>query len=180
MIASERSQNIIIVATIITALISSGFLIGNAQYYGGSYVLAGQLDVNLVDIHVSNINTTDESEDPNIVLTFNLAIAAQAEGNVRITFVGATLWLNYDKLSLTSFSYNPALADQYLYSNFERDIMMSQTANTGTDRQTIIDAYLTSTWAWNVTLRYSFIVFDDINTIMWRWFYFYTTNVTLT
>jgi hypothetical protein len=180
MIASERFQNIIIISMIITALISSGFLIGNAQYYGGSYVLAGQVDVTLVDIHISNINTTDESKNPNVVLTFNLAIAAQAEGNVRITFFGADLWLNNDKLALTPFSYSPALADQYLYSNYDRDIMMSQTANTGPDRQAIIDAYLASTWAWNVTLRYSFIVFDDVNTIMWRWLYFYTTDFTLT
>ncbi|MFW9956485.1 MAG: hypothetical protein ACFFCT_00320 [Candidatus Odinarchaeota archaeon] len=180
MIASERPQNFIIIAMIITTVISSGFIIGNAQYYGGSYILAGQLEVNLVDIQVSNVNTTDETEDPSLVLSFNLAIPAQADGNVRITFFGATVWLNNDLLSLTSFSLTPALADQYLYSNFDRNIAMSQTASSTSDRQTIIDAYLTSSWTWNVTLRYSFIVFDEPNTIMWRWFEFYTTDFTLT
>jgi hypothetical protein len=179
MIASERSQNIIIVAMLITALISSGLLIGNAQYYGGTYILAGRLEATLVDIHVSNVNTTDASKNPNIALTFNFAIPAQAVGNVRITFIGATLWINNDLLSLTSFSTS-ILADQHLYSNFSQNVVMSQTASSIADHQAIIDAYLTSTWAWNVTLRYSFIVFDESNTITWRFLDFYTTNFTLT
>jgi hypothetical protein len=180
MISSERTQNFIVAVMIITAVISSGLVIGNAQYYGGSFVLAGELAVNLTDIHVSNVDPTNESITPSIALNFNMAIAAQAVGNVRITFIGATLWLNNDLLSLTSFAYTPPLQDQYLHSNFDRNIVMSQTVSPVSDRQTVIDAYQTSTWAWNITLRYSYIVFDEPNTIMWRWYYFYTTNFTLT
>jgi hypothetical protein len=180
MISSERPQNFIVAVMIITAVISSGFIIGNAQYYGGSFALAGMLAVNLTDIHVSNVDPTNASITPGISLTFNFAVNAQAEGNVRITFVGATLWLNNYLLSLTPFAYTPALADQYLYSNFDRNIILSQTVSPVYDRQTIIDAYQSSTWAWNITLRYSYIVFDEPNTIMWRWYYFYTTNFTLT
>jgi len=180
MISSERTQNIIVIIMIITAVISSSFIIGNAQYYGGTFVLAGKLEVNLVDIHVSNVEPSNSSVNPGVALTFNFAISAQAAGNVRITFVGATLWLNNVHLYYTPFAYTPAVADQYLYSNFDRDVVMTQTVSSNADRQKIIDAYLGSTWAWNITLRYSLIVFDERDTIMWRWFDFYTTNFTLT
>jgi hypothetical protein len=178
MIASERSQNIIIIVTIITAIVCLGFSVGNAQYYGGSYILADQLEVNLADINVSNVGP-NITTNPGITLTFNLAIPAQSEGNVRITFLGATVWLNDDLLSLTAFAYTPPLADQYLQSNMNRNVLISKTS-VDNDAQTIIDAYLSSTWAWNVTLRYSFIVFDEPASIMWRYLDFYTTEVTLT
>lgn len=179
MIASERSQNIIVAATIVIAIVSSGFLIGNAQYYGGTYILAGRLEFNLVDIRVSNVPPENESISPGISLVFNIAVPAEAEGNVRITFIGATLYLNNDILSLTSFSLTPALSDQYLHSNYNRNVTLSNTASSSADRQTIIDAYFSSTWAWNVTLRCSLIVFDVYGTITWRWHYFYTTDFTL-
>jgi hypothetical protein len=180
MISSERSLNIIVIIMIITALISSGFIIGNGQYYGGSFVLVRELEANLVDIHVSNVDPSNVSVETSIALTFNFAIHAQAEGNVRLTFVGAALWLNNDLLSLTAFAYIPVLADQYLYSNFDRDVVMAQTVGSNPDRQTIIDAYLGSTWAWNVTLRYSIIVFDEPSTNMLTYLHYYTTNFTLT
>ena len=178
MIASERSQNIIIVLTIAIAIISSGFIVANASYYGGTYVLAEQLEVSLAEIHVSSVDPSNASVKPRISLTFNMRIDVQAEGNVRVTFLGATLWLNNDLLSYTSFSHSPSLVDQYLHSDYDRNITMSQSAID--DRQTVVDAYLSSTWAWNVTLRYSFIVFDVRDTIAWRFLDFYTTEFTLT
>ncbi|PNX51699.1 MAG: hypothetical protein BV458_11135, partial [Thermoplasmata archaeon M9B2D] len=65
-------------------------------------------------------------------------------------------------------------------SNFDRDIVMGRTIDSFTDRQTIIDAYLASTWAWNITLRYSIIVFDEPDTIMFTYLDYYTTDFTLT
>ncbi|MFW9960763.1 MAG: hypothetical protein ACFFDV_07090 [Candidatus Thorarchaeota archaeon] len=180
MISSERSLNIIVIIMIVTALISSGFIIGNGQYYGGSFVLAGRLEINLADIHVSNVDPSNASIDPAVSLTFNFAIDAQAEGNVRLTFVGATVWLNNDLLSYTAFAHTPAVENQYLYSNFDRDIVMARTIDSIADRQTIIDAYLASTWAWNITLRYSIIVFDEPDTVMFTYLDYYTTDFTLT
>ncbi|MBN2228857.1 MAG: hypothetical protein JW779_04615 [Candidatus Thorarchaeota archaeon] len=180
MIASERIQNIILVVTIITAIISSGFLVGNAAYYGGSYALAGRLEVNLTDIHVSNVNPTNETLNPGVVLTFTLATSAETEGNVRITFMGAALTLNDDILSYMAFAYTPAVVNQYLYPSFNVSVSMSQTANEDADRHTIIDAYLADTWHWEIVFRYSFIIFDEPGSIMWRYIYFNTTQFTLT
>lgn len=179
MIASERSQNIIIALTIATAIIGSGFMVGNAYYYGGTYVLTERLDASLAAIHVSNVDLGNLSVRPLISLTFNMKTTAQVEGNARITFLGATLWLNNDLLSLMAFASTPSLANQYLRSGYNKNVTMSQSAGPPDDNQAIWDAYNTSTWAWNVTLRYSMIVFDVSNTITWRFLDFYTTDFIL-
>lgn len=178
MIASERTQNIIVVSVIMIAVVSSGFLVSNAAYYSGSYSLAGRLDVTLLEVRVSNIDHTNESINPGLRLTFNLATDALTEGNVRITFMGAEITLNNDSLSYTTFSYTPPVVDQYLYPEFNRNYTMHNSA-TYNDRQAILDADTEDNWNWDIEFRYSFIVFDERGTITWRWFYFETTITTI-
>jgi len=179
MIGSERFQNIIIVVTISAAIIGSGFMVGNAYYYGGSYILTERLDISLAAINVSNADPGNSTGNPLISLTFNMRVTAQAEGNARVTFLGATLWMNSDILSLMAFAFYPTLADQYLHSGYNKNVTMSQSAGSPDDNQAVWDAYNTSTWAWNVTLRYSMIVFDLPGSITTRFLYFYTTDFTL-
>ncbi len=164
MIASERTQNIIVVSVIMIAVVSSGFLVSNAAYYGGSYSLAGRLEVSLLEVRVSNIDHTNESINPGIRLTFNLVTTSQAEGNVRIIFMGATVWLNEDLLSFTSFSYIPPLAEQNLYPEFNNNYTLRNSAASIADRQAILDADTYGNWNWEVEFRYAFIVFDVLGT----------------
>ncbi len=178
MIASERTQNIIVVSVIIIALVSSGFLVSNAAYYGGSYSLAGRLNVSLLEVRVSKIDHTNESINPGLRLTFNLATDSLSEGNVRITFMGAEVTLNNDSLSYTAFLYVPPIVDQYLYPEFNRNYSLSNSA-TAADRQAILDADTSGTWNWDIEFRYSFIVFDERGTITFRWFNFETTITTI-
>jgi hypothetical protein len=181
MIASERNQNIIVVTVIIVAIISSGLLVTNATYYGGSYSLAGRLDVQLLKVQVSNIDHENESILPSVSLSFNMYTSSQFEGNVRITFMGASVRLNDDLLSYLSFSYIPPVADQYLHPEFNRNYTMSDTVDPDAtnDRQTILDADLSSTWNWDIQFRYSFIVFDQPGTIIFRYINFNTTLTTV-
>ncbi len=179
MIASERTQNIIVVSVIIIAVVSSGFLVSNASYYGGSYSLAGRLDVTLVEVRVSNIDHTNESIKPGIGLTFNLATDSLADGNVRITFMGASVRLNDDALSYMAFNYVPPVQEQYLYPGFSNNYTLSNTAVEDVDRQTILDADTSGIWFWEISFNYSFIVFDELGTIMFRDFSFNTTITTI-
>jgi len=178
MIASERTQNVIIVTVIMVAIVSSGLLVSNATYYGGSYSLAGTLNVTLLEVAVGNIDHTNESIHPSIRLTFNLATSSQMEGNVRIIFMGATVWLNEDLLSYTSFSYIPPIAQQNLYPDFDNDYIMSNTATSVSDRQAILDADTSDNWNWEVEFRYAFIVFDELGTRTSRRISFNTTMTT--
>ncbi len=178
MIASERSQNIIVVITIITAIISAGMLTANSSYYGGTYSLAGRMDVSLVDIEIRYLDYTNESVNPKITLFFNLKANSELEGNVRITFMGASVYLNDDILSYTSFAYTPPLAAQYVHPGFNQTYGLFNFAISN-DREAVLQANSTDTWNWEVEFRYSFIVFDERGTITWRYLYFNSTSTTV-
>lgn len=178
MIASERSQNIIVVSVIMITIVSSMFLAGNASYYGNSYSLAGNLNVTLLEIEVRNINHINESITPSIGITFNFATSAQSSGNVRITFMGAAVRLNSDTLAYTIFSHIPLVEDQYIYPDFNMNYSMSDDA-TESDKQTILDADISGIWNWEIELRYSFMVFDEGGTNVFRYLNFNTTTTTI-
>jgi len=178
MIASERTQNMIVVTVIMVAIVSSGFLVSNATYYGGSYSLAGRLEVNLLEVRVTNVNHTEGSSDPGISLRFNLHTSSVYEGNVRITFMGASLTLNDDLLSYTPVAFIPAQADQYLTPEFNRNYTLSNVA-ISFDREAILDADTEDSWFWEIEYRYSFIVFDQPGTIIFRYINFNATTTTV-
>ena len=179
MIASERTQNTIVVSVIIVAVVSSMFLAGNAIYYGGSYALAGRLEPTLLEVRVSNINHVNESIDPVLRLNFNLASSAEEEGNVRITYLGADVMLNNDALSYMSFSKTLPLAEQYLYPGFDSNYTMTDSASSVADKQAFLDADTSGIWNWYIEFYYSFIVFDETGTVTFRTFYFNTTITTI-
>ena len=180
MIASERSQNIIVVAVIITAIVSSGFLVSNAQYYGGSYSLAGRMTVTLTDIQVRYIDHENATVEPQIRLYFQMNTSSEYEGSVRITFVGATVILNDDLLSYTSFAFTPPDSRQVVTPDYNETFTMANVCpEDSTDRATVLDADTTDIWNWDIEFRYSFIVFDERGTITWRRVYFETSMVTI-
>jgi len=175
MIASDRSQNIIVVTTIIIALISVGMLMNNAQYYGGTYALAGRIEVSLVEIRVNNIASSNETVNPYIRISFNFQTTSESEGNVKLRFIRADLTLNDDPLSLGAYAITLDDADQVLYPGYNRTYSMSSVI-TGSDKITLQEAYNTSTWNWEINCDYYFIVFDVLGTITWRYLDFETTE----
>jgi hypothetical protein len=178
MIASERTQNIIIVSTIIVALISTGMLVNNSQYYGGTYTLAGRLNVSLEDIRVSNIDHTNESVNPIIRLVFNINTASESEGNVRLRFIRADITLNNDSLSYAAYAYTLDESQQILHSGYNETFGMSSVI-TGSDKTTVLQAHNSSSWNWEINFDYYFIVFDERGTITWRYLDFETTETTI-
>jgi len=178
MIASERAQNIIVVSVIIVAVISSMFLGANAAYYGNTYALAERVDVSLLGIRVTNIDHENETIDPGIRLYFNLVTTSMAEGNVKFIFMGATVYLNNDQLSLMSFSHDPTSAEEYLTPDYNRNVTMGNSAPNDPDRQAILDADTSGTWEWYIVFRYAFIVFDVLGTRTTRWISFNSTSTT--
>jgi len=182
MIASERSQNVIVAVTIIAALVSSIFLVSNAAYFGGSYALAGRMQVTIVDTTVSNLDPTNESIYPRIAFTFNLKTDAGTEGNVRLMFIGAQVYLNEDLLSYTVFQYSLPDHLQPLYPYYDRNFTLSTSTDTGEgqtfDKDTVDNAFLSDSWEWDVTFRYYFITFDVRETITWNFLHFNWTGQT--
>jgi len=180
MIASERSQNVIVAVTLIAALVSSVFLVGNAQYFGGSYALAGGLDVTIVETVASNIDPTNESIYPRLTFIINFQSHADIEGNVRIMFLGMEVTLNDDLLSYTAFAVSPPEHLQSVWPNYDQNFTLSKTTNTIWDRDAINDAYDSDTWHWELVFRYRFITFDEPGTITWRYIPYDFTGETTT
>ena len=181
MISSERTQNIIIASTIIIAVISSVTLVSNGIYYGGTYALLGNLDITFENLTISNIDPLNSSKYPIVVFTFNLATHSPYDGNVRINFMGLSTTLNGDRLSYMAFSLIPPVADQHLTPTYNHNFVFNDTADDelGIDRQTILDAYNSSTWFWEVEFRYSYYFFDVFSTIDFSYRYFNITEVTI-
>ncbi len=177
MISSDRTQNAIVVFTIIGALVSSVFLVSNAQYYTGSYALAGRLEVDLVKTTVSNIDPSNSSIFPSIRFVFNLHTDAATEGNVRLGFLGANVFLNDDQLSYTPFSYVVPYDHQQLYPLYNENFTLGQTA-VSSDRDTVLLANSTGQWHWEMTFRYYFTTFDVDGSITWRYLFFNWTGST--
>lgn len=177
MISSERSQNIIIAITIIAAVVSSGFLVSNSNYYTGSYALVGQMNVDIVKTEVSSIDPGNETIFPRIVFTVNLRTTSATEGNVRVNFLGGEATLNGDLLSYTSLARSIPFDNQALYPDYDRNFTL-RGVTAASDRDAVIDAYQTDTWQWLVTLRYSFYIFDEYGSITFRFLeYNYTGAV---
>ncbi len=178
MISSERSQNVIIAITIIAAVVSSGFLMSNASYYTASYELVGRMSVDIVKTQVSSIDPANETLMPRIVLTVNLRTTSLTEGSVRINFIGAEVTLNNDLLSYTPFARSIPQDYQSLHPDYDMNFTLGG-ATDAVDREAVIDAYLTDTWQWYVTLRYSFYIFDEYGSISFRWLTFNYTGAVI-
>ncbi len=171
MIASERSQNIIVTVTILAALISSAYLVGNVQYYSASYSLVGQMEVSLAEIRISDIDPTNESLFPRIYIIFNLKSDAVSEGSVRIEFIGAEVYLNDDLLSYTPFYYEVPYTEQPMYPNYDRNFTLGRTT-VSDDRDTVIDANETGIWNWSITYRMRFTSFNQRDSAARRYIQF--------
>ncbi|KXH77172.1 MAG: hypothetical protein AM326_05525 [Candidatus Thorarchaeota archaeon SMTZ-45] len=180
MISSERSQNIIVAFLIISAMVSSVFLVGNVQYYSGSYVLAGRMNVNLVEVLAGNVDQENESIYPFLSFTFNFQTDSPIEGNVRLTVIYGTVWLNDDLLSYTVFNrYLNNDADQLLHPGYDSNFTLASEINSETDRNTVLQADMVDTWNWYIRLRYTFITFDEAQSQTSRTLYFNATGVTI-
>ena len=179
MISSERSQNVIIAITIIAAVVSSGLLVSNSNYYTGSYELVGRMSVDIVKTSVTNIDPVNESIIPRILLTVNLHTTSATEGNVRVNFLGGEATLNGDLLSYTTLARHIPMDNQSLHPDYNSNFTLIGAANDD-DRDAVIDAYQADTWHWYITLRYSFYIFDQYGSITFRFLTFNYTGAVIT
>ena len=179
MIASERSQNVIVTLVIIVALVSSAFLVSNASYYGGSYILAETLEVDLVETKVSGINHENESVYPRLSFTFNFRTNTRLAGNVRVKFLGLVVSLNNDALTYTQFTQLVPEEFEQLHPDYNRNFTLGRTTSDTEDRNTVLHADNTSSWNWFLTFRFYYITFDISESITWRFIDYNYTDSTI-
>lgn len=179
MISSDRSQNVIVSFVIIAALVSSVFLVSNAQYYSGSYILAGRMEVIIVNTVVSNVDPTNESIFPGLSFTFNFRTDSPTEGNVKLTYIGASVTLNGDQLSFTVLNaYLNNHPNQVLHPEYNANFTLGNSVNSIADRAAILLADSIDTWSWFIRLDYDFITFDKFDSVARRTLFFNWTGST--
>ena len=179
MITSERTQNVIVTFVIIVALVSSVFLVNNAQYYGGSYILAETLGVDLMETKVSDINHENDSIYPALFFTFNFQTNTRLTGNVRLKFIGLVVALNDQSLTYTTFTQ--IIPDEYeqLHPGYDRNFTLGRTTSEDQDRNIILQADNSSSWNWFLIFRYYYITFDISESITWRYLDYNFTGSTI-
>ena len=179
MISSERSQNGIVAFVIIASIVCSLFFASNMQYYNGSFALASMMDVTLESTVIQDLDPTNESIYPRLTFTLNFRTSSPIEGNVRLLYLEAVIYLNDDYLSLTTISrYFSSDEDQRLTPGYDKNHALSRVVDSDTDRAAIIDADSTGTWQWYVRFRYNFITFDNPLSQTWRTLYYNWTGST--
>ncbi|MHA2396763.1 MAG: hypothetical protein ACXAC0_08665 [Candidatus Thorarchaeota archaeon] len=158
---------------------SSILLVSNAQYFSGSYVLAGRMEVTIEEIIVGDIDPGNESVFPFLSFNLNFRTDSPTEGNVRLRYISGTAWLNDDLLSLTVLQrYINNDADQILHPGYNSNFALGNTINSDTDRSTILQADSTDTWNWYLRLTYGFFTFDEERSLIYRTLYFNWTGPT--
>ncbi|MFW9768382.1 MAG: hypothetical protein ACFFF9_06470 [Candidatus Thorarchaeota archaeon] len=179
MISSERSQNVIVASVIILSVVCSLFFANNMQYYNGSFTLASRMEVSLESTVIQDLDPTNESIYPRLTFTLNFRTNSPVEGNVRLIFLEAVIWLNDDYLSLSTITrYLSGDENQLLTPDYNKNHTLSRIVNSNTDRSKIIDANNTDSWHWFVRFRYNFITFDNPRSTTWRILYYNWTGST--
>ena len=159
MISNDKPQNVIIVMTIIIALMSSISLMSSASYYGGSIVLAQNIDVSLVAVNVVNPEPSNET-NPSLSFVFNFRALQTANGEATLVFMQAEIYLNQQKFNYSSFSRNFPSADNTVVPGFNMNFSLGATIREPIDAQIIYDAFATDTWTFSIVFHFSYHVFD--------------------
>ena len=103
MIDSERTQNLLVLFTIIVSLISVFGLVSSSSYYSGSYQIIRELTIDLENVYVSNVDPGNETINPSLSMHFNILSPQTGSGKATITFLRAQVFLNGKSFQYAEF-----------------------------------------------------------------------------
>jgi hypothetical protein len=161
MISDQKPQNIIFVVTMILGLVSAASLATNAAYYSGSYAIVRYLDIDMVDIQVSNFDPENFSIDPALLVDFKVEAPPAQTGEAKLTYLTMSVYLNGDKFSYTSFRKDIPLDKRTLYPSYNETYRIGSTITEPADQELIHDAYQDDEWVFSITLTVFYDIFDS-------------------
>ncbi|MFW9980143.1 MAG: hypothetical protein ACFFEJ_18820 [Candidatus Thorarchaeota archaeon] len=162
MISDAKPQNLIIVITMIAGIISGIGLVNSASYYGGSYTMIRYLDINLVDVAVSNLDPDNITQNPGLSMVFNVYAPPGAPGDAEITYLTAEVYVNGDKINYATFRRDIPLALRSLYPEYNQTFAIGSTILQDLDKQVLIDAYNSEEWVISIQLTLFYNVFEAV------------------
>lgn len=161
MIASTRSQNIIVLSTIVVSFISGVYLISNTSYYSGSYAIARYMAVNLEDIQIARLDPSNESINPGLTMVFNVKGPTIGSGQVDLVGFLASVYLNGQLLSLESFQNVVTASDRAVTAGYDKNFTVGSTILQLHDKQHLYNASQSGNWTFNIALTLSYSFFQS-------------------
>ena len=163
MISDAKPQNIIIVITMIVGIISGIGLVTSASYYGGSYTMIRYLEIDLVDVSVSNFDPDNITQNPALSMRFSVnAPTGGAKGDAQITYFTAQVYINGDKINYATFKRDIPHDLQPLFPGYNETFSIGSTILQDLDKQVLIDAYNSNEWVISIQLTLFYHVFDAV------------------
>lgn len=161
MIADTKTQNIILVATLILGIVSGMGIASSSSYFNASYGLVSNLEVDLLEVGIIDLDPTNESVDPRITLVFNINAPTGSAGDASLIFLRAWVTLNEAEFVYTQTQWrkNIPFANQSLYPGYDMNFTMSETIYTLSDKQILYDADDSDEWTFSIRLAIVYTVF---------------------
>jgi hypothetical protein len=163
MFESRRVQDLIIIALIASGLISAALLASNASYYGNSVALAEFLEVDVVDIRVSNIDPTNYSVIPTIAFVLNFKAPDNTEGEAYITHIRILAYLDEQPIIYATFHKEFSFEQEALHGGYDVNHNIGSTVMEDQDKDVLYGAYNSVNWTWSLTVRYNYSVMSSTN-----------------
>lgn len=167
MISDPRTQDLIVVTTLIAALISSVVLVQGVSLYTGTMAMVSGLDVDLEGVTVSdldpdNFDPANTSHVPRVLLEFRITVPLGASGTAFITSLTASLFLNEQKfVYVQSLFTNVPASLRKLYGGYNQTLVMTAVIYETYDKLILQDALQSGLWRFNVSLTLFYRVFDS-------------------
>ncbi len=159
MISDPKTQDRVVALMILVGVISAVSLVNTASYYSGSYYLLKDMQVELLEIRLSNLDIDNHTVDPVMRLTFRFQAPYTFQGNIQITGMSATVFLNRDKLSYTAFGLSVPEEYRLVSSGYTHEFTLSSTVHDINDKFTVYNASVSSSWVFAVRLQWSYRMF---------------------
>ncbi len=163
MIADTKTQNIIVVATLILGIVSGLGLATSSSYFAGSYALVTKLEFDLLEVRVTGLDPTNESINPRITLVFNIKTPTGYFGDASLSYLQASVALNGEQFvySQTQWRKNIPTEDQLLFPGYDKNFTMGETLPVLSDKQILYDAESSGAWNFTIVLTISYRIFDS-------------------
>ncbi len=161
MIADIRTQNMIIVATIIVSMVAASSIIVNVNYYVGSYSLLNNLDIRLTSIILTDFDPTNTTINPSLCLIFNFKETGTEVGDVTLAYLTAVVSLNGATFDYVSFNKKITPETGQLSAQYNTNFTLGATLQDDLDKELLYLAQGTGNWTFEVELRVFYIMFKS-------------------
>ena len=163
MIVDPKTQNIIVVATLVLGIVSGLGLATSSFYFAGSYSLVSNLEFDLMEVRITSLDPTNESINPRITLVFNVNTPTDYFGDASLSYLQASVALNEERIiySQTQWRKNLPAEDQHLIPGYDKNFTMGETLTVLSDKQILYDAESSGAWNFTIVLTISYRIFDS-------------------